>query len=92
MSMPIFDGPPPEEIKLSHAPLARVIGQVRFPMNLALAKPDEIAGFQKAIRHAYPMFSRADGHEMVVAPDGSLLLACRRVDGVRSARDRRLHR
>jgi uncharacterized protein (TIGR04255 family) len=72
MPMPLFDGPPPEEIKLPLAPLARVIGQVRFPTNLVLAQPDEVAGFQKAIRQAYPVLSRMEAPEMSVSPDGAV--------------------
>jgi uncharacterized protein (TIGR04255 family) len=60
VSQHLFEGPPPEEVRLARAPLARVIGQVRFPPNLALARPDEVAGFQKAIRRTYPVLSRMD--------------------------------
>lgn len=72
MSQHLFEGPPPPEIRLSRAPLARVIGQVRFPPNLALAQPDEVAGFQKAIRRAYPVLSRTDTPTIAVGPTGEM--------------------
>lgn len=72
MSQHLFEGPPPQEIKLTRAPLARVIGQVRFPPNLALAQPEEVSGFQKAIRRAYPVLSRMEMPDVSINATGEL--------------------
>jgi len=47
--------PTPAEVPLPHAPLARVLAQVKFPPVLALNKDDATAGFQDAIRARYPV-------------------------------------
>jgi uncharacterized protein (TIGR04255 family) len=67
-----FLGPAPAEVGLSHAPLARVIAQVRFPPILALDKPEEVSGFQKAIRADYPLLRRDEVREIEVAPLGNI--------------------
>ena len=72
MSQHLFDGPSPEEIRLTRAPLARVIGQVRFPPNLALDRPEEVSGFQKAIRRTYPVLSRMEMPEVSIGATGEL--------------------
>ena len=46
---------PPVEIPLKHAPLARVIAQVRFPEILSIEQRDFVAPFQEALRAAYPI-------------------------------------
>jgi uncharacterized protein (TIGR04255 family) len=54
--MPVpLAGPPPAEVPLPQAPLARVIGQVRFPEILSIRNPDKVAAFQEELRSSYPM-------------------------------------
>jgi uncharacterized protein (TIGR04255 family) len=72
VSQHLFEGAPPQEIKLARAPLARVIGQVRFPPNLALAQPEEVSGFQKAIRRTYPVLSRMEMPDVSISATGEL--------------------
>src|SRR5580658_5911796 len=47
--------PPPQEVPLAHAPLVRVIAQVRFPLVVAVEQRDFIAPFQETIRARYPV-------------------------------------
>ncbi len=47
--------PAPAEVHLEHAPLVRVIAQVRFPLVVAVEQRDFVAGFQEAIRPKYPV-------------------------------------
>ena len=54
------------------APLARVIAQVRFPANLALTQPEEVSGFQKAIRRTYPVLSRMAMPDVSISATGEL--------------------
>lgn len=49
-------GPPPAEISLPRAPLARVLTQVRFPTILKIEQRESIIPFQEAIREHYPLF------------------------------------
>jgi uncharacterized protein (TIGR04255 family) len=49
-----------------------VIGQVRFPPNLALAQPEEVSGFQKAIRRTYPVLSRIEMPDVSISSTGEL--------------------
>jgi uncharacterized protein (TIGR04255 family) len=48
-------GPPPAEVPLKDAPLARVITQIRFPTIASMEKSSFIAPFQESIRHDYPI-------------------------------------
>jgi uncharacterized protein (TIGR04255 family) len=63
-------GPPPAEVPLPRAPLARVIAQVRFAPILAIRNPDIVAKFQEAIRGAYPILSEDRIHRIVMASAG----------------------
>ncbi|MGX9966103.1 TIGR04255 family protein [Roseomonas sp. F4] len=67
-----FDGPPPNEVALIHAPLARVIAQVRFPPILALENAAEISGFQKTIREYYPVLRKEEVREVSVSAHGEV--------------------
>lgn len=67
-----FAGLAPAEVPLPRAPLARVIAQVRFPPILALDNPEEVSGFQKAIRADYPVLQREEVREVAVSPLGEV--------------------
>jgi uncharacterized protein (TIGR04255 family) len=65
-------GPPPGEISLPRAPLARVIAQVRFAPILAIRSPDAVSIFQEKIRPNYPILNEDRIHQIVAtggAPD-----------------------
>lgn len=62
--------PPPDEIPLPQAPLARVIAQVRFPSVVSIEQSGFIASFQEAIRAAYPILRSEQSHSMVVTSQG----------------------
>lgn len=64
-----LSGPPPKEIPLPRAPLARVIAQVNFPEILAIRNPDKVAAFQEAIRTTYPVLNQERVNEIVVQPN-----------------------
>jgi uncharacterized protein (TIGR04255 family) len=49
-----LSGPPPPDVCLERAPIAKVIAQVVFPTILAIRKSDIVASFQEAIRENYP--------------------------------------
>lgn len=51
---PPLSGGPPAEVPLPHAPLVRVVAQVRFPTILTIRDPDRVAPLQEAIRGTYP--------------------------------------
>jgi uncharacterized protein (TIGR04255 family) len=51
---PLAD-PVPDEVPLPHAPLVRVIAQVRFPPVMSIERPDFVGPFQEAIRSSYPV-------------------------------------
>jgi uncharacterized protein (TIGR04255 family) len=51
---PLIDDPP-AEVPLEHAPLVRVIAQVRFPEILSVESREIVAPFQDAIRRTYPV-------------------------------------
>jgi uncharacterized protein (TIGR04255 family) len=51
-------GPPPTEVNLPRAPLARVLAQVVFPGLLKIENRDVVAAFQEAIRKDYPLFEQ----------------------------------
>jgi uncharacterized protein (TIGR04255 family) len=51
-------GPPPTEIALAAAPLARVLCQLRFPVIASIDKREYIGPFQEAIRREYPVLRK----------------------------------
>jgi uncharacterized protein (TIGR04255 family) len=50
-----FSEAPPVEVPLPHAPLVRVVAQVRFPPVLSIESRDFVAPFQEAVRERYPI-------------------------------------
>ena len=63
-----LSGPPPKEVPLPRAPLARVIAQVAFPDILAIRNPDKVAVFQEAIRATYPILKQERINEILIQP------------------------
>ena len=50
----------PAEVPLRHAPLVRVIAQIRFPPILSIRKEGSVADFQEALRAVYPYLAREE--------------------------------
>jgi uncharacterized protein (TIGR04255 family) len=69
---PPLGGPPPPEVSLSHAPLAKVVAQARFAGILKIDNKEGVAGFQDAIRREYPLFEQATNQqiEVQIGPGG----------------------
>jgi uncharacterized protein (TIGR04255 family) len=65
---PPLSGPPPAEVPLPRAPLARVIAQIRFPMQLAVADSAKVAPLQDALRSAYPILQAEQVRHIVMPP------------------------
>lgn len=65
-------GPPPAELPLPHAPLVRVLVQVRFPNILSVEKREFIAPFQEAIRRDYSVLNEEKTRDMLLGPEGVL--------------------
>jgi uncharacterized protein (TIGR04255 family) len=63
-------GRPPAEVPLPQAPLVLVVGQIRFPMILAIRNPDRVAAFQEIIRDAYPILREERVAQLVFATPG----------------------
>lgn len=63
-------GPPPDEVPLSHAPLVRVVAQVRFPLIASVERREFIAPFQEAIRREYPVLRQEQNRGLVIGPQG----------------------
>ena len=51
-------------------PLKAMLGQVRFPAILRVAKPAELAGFQDEIRNEYSEYSEEQQLNIAVGPEG----------------------
>src|SRR5664280_912724 len=66
MPVPLV-GPPPAEVHLPNAPLARAIAQVRFPEILSIRNPDKVAAFQDELRAAYPILTQDQVASVVLA-------------------------
>jgi uncharacterized protein (TIGR04255 family) len=64
-------GPPPAEVPLLRAPVARAIAQVRFAPILAIRNPDRVADFQEAIRAIYPNLTEERVPHIAVQVDGT---------------------
>lgn len=58
---------PTSEVHLPRSPLAQVVAQVRFPPILAIHGPETVAGFQEALREAYPHLSKHQVHTIDLA-------------------------
>lgn len=65
-----FQGAPPPEVPLKHAPLVRVIAQVRFPVVASVEKRDFIAPFQEDLRKTYPVLRPEQSRALVFGPEG----------------------
>ncbi|ATI80569.1 hypothetical protein A6768_11585 [Sphingobium yanoikuyae] len=59
-------GPPPEEVTLPRAPLARVLAQVRYPSILYIGEKSRLAPFQADVRAQYPIFREDSGQNFKV--------------------------
>jgi uncharacterized protein (TIGR04255 family) len=57
-------GPPPVERSLTHAPLERVVAQVRFPTILKIEDRVAVSNFQEKIRVAYPVLNELQNQIM----------------------------
>lgn len=67
-----LQGPAPDEVPLTNAPLVRVIAQVRFPLVTSIEKREFIAGFQEAIRAEYPALRPEQNRALVIGPEGAV--------------------
>lgn len=65
-----FLAPPPAEVPLRHAPLVRVIAQLRFPEVLSVERREFVAPFQEAIRSAYPVLRQEQTQGFLLSPAG----------------------
>src|SRR5687767_8934716 len=63
-------GPPPSEVPLPNAPLAKVIAQVTFPLIASIEKAAFVGGFQEAIRARYPLLQQAQAQQVWVGAEG----------------------
>ncbi|PSJ36285.1 TIGR04255 family protein [Allosphingosinicella deserti] len=65
-------GPPPSEVLLVRAPLARVLAQVKFPYVLFIEDKAHVAPFQADLRAEYPVFRQDEGRafHIEMAPNG----------------------
>jgi uncharacterized protein (TIGR04255 family) len=66
---PLVDSPP-VEVRLAHAPLERVIAQVRFPEVLSVEQREFVAPFQEEIRAFYPVLRPEQVQSFVLGPSG----------------------
>ena len=66
-------GPPVPEIDLPRAPLAQVIGQVRFERVASISTEAFIASFQESIRDVYPLMKKEQQATILVGPDGRVV-------------------
>ena len=66
-------GPPLPEIDLPRAPLAQVIGQVRFERVASISTEAFIASFQESIRDVYPLLKKEQQATVLVGPDGRVV-------------------
>lgn len=65
-------GPPPPEVPLEHAPLVRVIAQVRYPLIASVENQIFIGSFQEGIRHDYPALRPEESRNVVFGPKGAI--------------------
>ncbi len=73
--MTTFDpltAPEPEEVPLAHAPLVRVLAQVRFPPLLNLGSSGQVARFQELVRDAYPILTAESSSTLAVDQAGNI--------------------
>jgi len=65
-----FVGPPPAEVPLANAPLARVLAQVRFPEVLKIEQREFVSLFQESIRAKYPVLRQEQTQIGVIGRTG----------------------
>lgn len=66
-----FSKEPIEEVRLSNAPLARVIVQVRFPQLAALSSGNETARkYIARMSEAYPILQEGHNRSITISPEG----------------------
>jgi uncharacterized protein (TIGR04255 family) len=65
-----FGAEPLREIPLPHAPLVRVLAQVKFPEIASVTRRDFIGPFQEAIRSDYPVLREERGVMLTIGPEG----------------------
>jgi len=63
-------GPPVEEIPLPAAPLALVVGQVRFPTELRVRDEGTIRSLHDELRHEYPVLRHDVELQIELGPEG----------------------
>lgn len=61
------------EIPLLNAPLVFVVAQARFELVASIGNGEFIAGFQEAIRSAYPRMRRERQASVLIGPDGRVV-------------------
>lgn len=57
-------------IHLPHAPLVKVLAQVRFSAVASIARPEFVGPFQEALRHRYPVMTRELETAVLLTPEG----------------------
>lgn len=65
--------PPPAEVPLKHAPLVRVVAQVKFSEVLSVELPEVVAKFQIALLSSYPVLTRESGLNFPPAMPGAIV-------------------
>ena len=68
-------GPAVPEVPLPKSPLVFVVAQVRFERVASISSEEFIAGFQEAIRGAYPLMRREQQAGVLLGPDGRIVTA-----------------
>jgi len=68
-------GPPVEEIALPHAPLALVVAQVTYPLELRIDDESFVASFHEAFRAQYPVLRRSEEMRIEFGADGPKVLS-----------------
>jgi uncharacterized protein (TIGR04255 family) len=63
-----FGPEPVEEVRLTKAPLARVLAQVRFEQLSLFVKPEPVAPFVERLSSEYPLLKSAHELQVVVGP------------------------
>ncbi|MGE3839929.1 MAG: TIGR04255 family protein [Hyphomonadaceae bacterium] len=66
-----LSGAPPTEVPLPHAPLIRVIAQIRFPRLLAIRSANNVSRLQETIRGKYPVLDEETVRNVVIGPAGA---------------------
>lgn len=67
-----FGAEPAPEVPLTHAPLVRVIAQLRFPLIASIEREEFIGPFQEAIRETYPILRAVQEAGITVTTQGDV--------------------